>query len=142
MPNSVVWTYSRAGQAEEAQSILAGHGISSELRDENIDRTHSSSAINTSVLVPDEDVLRAEAILRKLQPEVFGSASTISRIQSDLVRSIGLYVAYVLVSGVLSFFTVARRGEFVARCEASLLIGALCGIALMMLHSKWKRRSG
>ena len=135
MPHRSIKVYDRAGQAEFAQSILLRHGISAVLQDENSDRTQTSRAISMSLLVEEEDAGRAFGILREAQPEVFGSVGEVSRIQSDLVRWLVAYAGYVLASGVLCFFVVARRGAFVPRCEAALLLGALCAIPLVILHA-------
>lgn len=134
-----ILTYHLPSEAEVDRSLLESHGITVNLLNAHTTRNELGAPFHIRLQVPEAEVAEAVRIIREFNPQRFGSAENVKKIERELGRVLLQAVAFVAgAMGVVYVFT--PPGGLEPRWVTAVTQGLGLGIAGFVGFSLVRRR--
>ncbi len=102
-----ILTYHLPSQAEVDRSLLESYGITVNLLNAHTTRNELGTPFYIQLQVPDEEVDGAVAIIRRFQPERFGSPEKVRQIEREL-RGLWVWIVLIGLLAVAAYLWLMR----------------------------------
>ncbi len=134
-----ILTYHLPSEAEVDKSLLESHGLTVNLLNNNESRNELGAPFHIQLQVMADRADEAVGILKQFNPQRFGSAENVKKIERELAGNAGWILAAAAGSGILTYFILPAWMEE-NRVMPSLLAGVICGPLIWAASGLFKRK--
>lgn len=127
-----ILTYDVPSQAEVDQSFLEANGFTVYLMNAEVTRFEIGRPFDIHLQVPADQAVAADALLRQVHPERFGSAANVRKIEKSMRRSAAQLALLCAASALVAFFFWHTKKSLGAKAGFAVVMGLPVGLLLWL----------